>query len=188
VTYKDVVVMSPSEGTSELQRIDPVKHRTVGRPVPFKAAPTDLDPNADRAVELTALPPTLSTWEPDLSKHLDLKVPADGVPSDVVKSLDDWVTDLEANTLVRFDALDGKLKAKIPMPLKPDGLAEDGNVLWVACQSGFVQRVNEKTGKKIGSEIDTGPLTGEIAAQLDVAWAAGPSYLVRIENREGSSR
>src|SRR5262249_23137349 len=145
VTFKDVIVMSPSDGGSKLERIDPAKHRVIGAPHPFKAAPTDLDPDGDGAAELSALPPTLTTWQPGLGSRQDLKVPTDGIPAELLKAGDGWATDIEANTLVRFDLFDGKLKGKFPMPLKPNGLAEDGDIIWVACESGAVQRVSEKT-------------------------------------------
>jgi hypothetical protein len=184
VTFTDVVVLTTSDDGGQLQRIDPKTHRAKGEPLEAGGAPTDIDPYADSTIELTAFPPTLTTYDKQLENPYDVKVPTDGVPVDVFLGGDAWATDVESNTLVRFGNTDGKLMAKIPMPLKPSGIADDGDILWVASQSGSVQRVSQKSNLKVGGEIDTGPLTGQITAILGVAWAAGPSYLVRIEARE----
>ena len=104
--------------------------------------------------------------------------------SDVVAT---WVSDVETNLLTKFDSVDGRKLAQVRMPLDPEGIAVDGDILWVACGSGVVQRVSSKSGRKVGGEIDTGPLTGQIDALLGVAWAAGPDYLVRIQNREAAT-
>jgi hypothetical protein len=184
VTEKYVVVLTSSDDGGFLQRIDPKTHRKVGKAVEAGGAPSDLDADFENVLEMTALPPTLTDWEPDLSNHNDVKIPIDGVPADLQNDPPwAWVTDFQDDVLVRFDALDGKRLAMISMPDKPDGIAEDGDILWIATQSGFIQRVNRKTNKKVGPVIDPGPLTGDIQAQLGVAWAAGPSYLVRIEPR-----
>jgi hypothetical protein len=184
VTSQDVIVLSGDEDHARLQRVDRVRHRAIGNPVKPGGAPSDLDDYGDGARELTAFPPTLTSWGADLDHQSDVKVPIDGVPADLLnEGPDAWVTDFSDDVLVRFDDISGKRIAKIPMPDKPDGMAEDGDILWVASQSGAVQRVNTKTNKKVGPVIDPGPLTGDIEAELGVAWAAGPSYLVRIETR-----
>jgi DNA-binding beta-propeller fold protein YncE len=184
VSTEDVYVLTSSDDGGYLQRIDPKTHKTVGKPVKGGGAPSDLDAYVDSVLEMTAFAPTVTNWDADLGDHRDTKIPIDGVPADMHNSPPDmFVTDFSNDVLVRFDTITGKRIAKIPMPEKPDGIAEDGDILWVATQSGFVQRVNSKTNKKVGPVIDPGPLTGDIQAELGVAWAAGPSYLVRIEPR-----
>ena len=94
-----------------------------------------------------------------------------------------WVTDSLYDEVVRFDATTGKALSKVKVAHKPDGLADDGDTVWVATRSGIVERLDAETAKRL-DPIDTkGPLAGDIAVSAGVAWAPGTDDLVRIEPR-----
>ena len=170
-----------------LQRIDPQTHQPVGKRLKERGFALDLDADGEGVNLMTGIPPTLTHYDADLKNPMSVKIPSDGVVSDLSDVVQTWVADVETNMLTKFDSFDGRRLAQVRMPLDPATIAVDGDVLWVACDSGVVQRVHSKTGRKVGAEIDTGPLTGQIDALLGVAWAAGPDYLVRIENREAAT-
>ncbi len=96
---------------------------------------------------------------------------------------DGWITDSLYNEVIRFDATSGKALNKVKVALKPDGIADGGDVVWIATRSGMVERLDAKTAKRL-TPIDTkGPLSGDIAVSAGVAWAPGADDLVRIEPR-----
>jgi DNA-binding beta-propeller fold protein YncE len=184
VTDGDVVVLSP-DGDGKLQRVDPETHRTVGEPYDLGGSPTDLDAGGARAAEVTALPPQLHRFAPELGKPQTIDIETDGVPAELLlRGPDGWVTDSLYNEVVRFDAITGKALNRAKDALKPDGIADDGEgVVWVATRSGMVERLDAKTAKR-SAPIDTkGPLSGDIAVVGGVAWAPGADDLVRIEPR-----
>jgi serine/threonine-protein kinase len=187
VTDKDVVVHANVDDGLFLQRIDPQTHEPVGRRLEEQGFALDLDADGEGINLMTGIPPTLTRYDGNLANPTSVKIPADGVVVDLSDVVETWVSDTQENTLTKFDPFDGRRLAQVRMPLDPAGIAVDGNVLWVACDSGVVQRVDSKTGRKVGDEIDTGPLTGQIDVLLGVAWAAGPDYLVRIQNREAAT-
>ena len=128
VTDEDVVVLSP-DGDGRLQRVDPATHRTVGEPYHLGGSPTDLDAVADRAVEVTALPPQLHRFGPELDKPQTIDIETDGVPAELLlDGPDGWVTDSLYNEVIRFDATTGKALNKVKVALKPDGIADDGDL------------------------------------------------------------
>jgi len=182
-----VVVHANVDDGLFLQRIDPQTHEPVGRRLKEQGFALDLDADGPGVNLMTGIPPTLTHYDENLRNPTSVKIPADGVVVDLSDVVETWVTDTQENTLTKFDPFDGRRLAQVRMPLDPAGIAVDGDILWVACDSGVVQRVSSKTGRKVGGEIDIGPLTGQIDVLLDVAWAAGPDYLVRIQNREAAT-
>jgi hypothetical protein len=83
---------------------------------------------------------------------------------------------------VRFDIFTGKrLGAPVKVAPQPDGIAADGDDVWMASRSGSVQRFSARTGRPAGPPVKTGPLAGDIAASADVVWAEGTNDVVRIE-------
>jgi len=185
VTSEDVVVLSP-DPDGRLQRVDAARHRTIGEPYDLDGAPTDLDANGDRAVEVTALPPQLHRFAPTLGEPETIDIEADGIPAELLLSgPDGWITDSMYNEVIRFDALSGKALDKVKVGRKPDGIAADGDDIWVANRGGTVERLDAKTARRRGPAIDAkGPLSGDIVASGGVVWAAGTDDLVRIEPRE----
>ncbi len=190
VTSRDVVVMSPDgpgKRKSRLQRIDPATHRTLGKPLVFGGAPTDIDADGDRAVELTALPAQLTTFSPTLTKPQTIDIKGvDGIAAELLlNGGDGWLTDFQFNEVDRFDALDGKLLNKLKVGREPDGIASEGDVIWVAERGGMVDRIDPKTAKPVAPPLDAhGPLSGDIAVRGGVVWASGTNDVVRIEPRE----
>jgi streptogramin lyase len=181
-----VVVLSPSDFGGKLQRIDPATHQVAGPPLKLGGAPTDLDAYADRAVESLALPPMLVRFDSDVRTYKHVPIPTDGIPAELLIDGrgNGWVTDSETNRVVRFDPLTGKAIGKpVKVAAKPDGIASDGDDVWVASRSGSVQRFSAKTGKPVGPAVKTGPLAGDIAVSAGVVWAEGTSDVVRIEPR-----
>ena len=79
------MVLSP-DGDGRLQRVDPETHRTVGEPYPLGGAPTDLDALGDRVVEITALPPQLHRFGPELGKPQTIDIETDGVPAELLRA------------------------------------------------------------------------------------------------------
>jgi YVTN family beta-propeller protein len=66
-----------------------------------------------------------------------------------------------------------RVSATIPVGGGPDGMAVDGNVLWVTDQvENVVRRVNVKTNKTIGSPIPVGRNPDGVAAERGTAWVA----------------
>ncbi len=187
VTMRDVVVHANVDDGLFLQRIDPQTHKPVGKRLKEDGFALDLDADGEGVNLMTGLPATMTYYDAKLANPTSVKIPSGGVVSDLSDVVQTWVVDVETNMLTKFDPFDGRRLAQVRMPLDPAGIAVDGDVLWVACDSGVVQRVSSKTGRKVGGEIDTGPLTGQIDALLGVAWAAGPDYLVRIQNREAAT-
>ncbi len=187
VTNADVVVHANFDDGLYLQRIDPETHEPVGKRLQEEGFALDLDADGDAVNLMTGIPPTLTHYDSELRNPTSVKIPSDGVVSDLSDEVQTWVVDVETNMLTKFDPFDGRRLSQVRMPLDPAGIAVDGDILWVACDSGVVQRVHSKTGRKVGAEIDTGPLTGQIDALLGVAWAAGPDHLVRIQNREAAT-
>ena len=187
VTSRDVVVHANVDAGLYLQRIDPETHEPVGKRLKEDGFALDLDADGEGVNLMTGLPATLTHYDGGLKNPTSVEIPSDGVVADLSDVVETWVSDVETNMLTKFDSFDGRRLAQVRMPLDPAGIAVDGDVLWVACDSGVVQRVSSKTGRKVGAEIDTGPLTGQIDALLGVAWAAGPDYLVRIQNREAAT-
>jgi hypothetical protein len=185
VTSEDIVVLSP-DPDGRLQRVDAARHRTIGAPYDLGGAPTDLDANGDRAVEVTALPPQLHRFAPTLGEPETIDIEADGIPAELLLSgPDGWITDSMYNEVIRFDALSGKALDKVKVGRKPDGIAADGDDIWVANRGGTVERLDAKTARRRGPAIDAkGPLSGDIVASGGVVWAAGTDDLVRIEPRE----
>jgi len=185
-TDDSVVVLSPSDFGGKLQRIDPRTHRATGRPLKLGGAPTDLDAYADRAVESLALPPIFVRFDKAVRTYTHVAIPTDGIPAELL--IDGrgvgWVTDSETNQVVRFDPLTGKrVGAPVKVAAQPDGIAADGDDVWVASRSGSVQRFSARTGRPVGPAVKTGPLAGDIAASAGVVWAEGTSDVVRIEPR-----
>ena len=178
------MVLSP-DPDGRLQRVDPRTHRTVGEPYELGGAPSDLDAVANRVAELTALPPQLHRFQPELGKPETIDIEADGVPAELLlKGTDGWITDSLYDQVARFDASTGKVLNKVKVANKPDGIADGDDVVWVATRSGIVERLDAETAKRL-EPIDTkGPLSGDIAASGGVAWAPGADDLVRIEPRE----
>jgi hypothetical protein len=156
----------------------------VGEPYELGGSPTDLDAVADRVVEITALTPQLHRFGPELGKPQTIDIETDGVPAELLlDGPDGWITDSLYNEVIRFDATSGKALNKVKVALKPDGIADGGDVVWIATRSGMVERLDAKTAKRL-TPIDTkGPLSGDIAVSAGVAWAPGADDLVRIEPR-----
>jgi hypothetical protein len=181
----DVFAISTPQDGRRLQKIDAKRHRPAGKPVENGRTTTALVGHGEGAIQLWALPTSLTFWDKDLEQPHDVEIPVDGVPVDVLDTgAFAWVPTVDTSLLLSFDTATGKPAARIPMPPKPAGLDWEGELLWVASKTGFVQRVHPKSARKVGDPIDTGPLLGPIDLSLGVAWATGPSYLVRIENRD----
>ena len=148
VTSEDVVVLSP-DPDGRLQRVDPVRHRAIGKPYHLGGAPTDLDASGGRAIEVTALPPQLHRFAPTLGEPQSIDIEADGVPAELLlDGTKGWVTDSMYHEVVRFDALSGKALNTVKVGRKPDGIAADGDDIWIATRSGTVERLDAKTARK----------------------------------------
>ena len=184
VTSENVIAQATTRDDARLQLIDANRHRPIGKPIKGGGAPTALIPNATGAIELQGLSTMLIFRNNDLTESYDVEISPEGVPVDLIDYKGAWVPVIDTHMLMAFDTTTGKRLARIPMPLKPAGVASDSEILWVACRMGFVQRVHMETKRKVGDQIETGPLLGPIDVTLGVAWAAGPSYVVRIENRD----
>jgi virginiamycin B lyase len=111
------------------------------------------------------------------------KVAVGGQPCGVVAFLDDvWVTDAERAQLVRI--VGGKVAWRAPLDAAPCELVWGYGSLWVATQSGKLDRVDPKTGKVL-ARIAVGDTSYEPVVAFDSVWVTnrGSNTVSRIDPR-----
>ena len=169
-------IWAVSDAPARLLRIDPVRNRAVGRPVPVGRRPVDVavsgravwvaDAAADRALRV----------DPN-SDRVIARVPVGHRPGIVVADRQAvWVANLGDQTLSSIDPATN-LPAGAPVTLGKEiqDLALTPRWLWVAAADGTVSRLDRLTGDVRGTAVLVAPSPLAVGADGEGVWVASAS-------------
>jgi DNA-binding beta-propeller fold protein YncE len=190
-TGKDVVVLSRRQNGASLLRVNPKTRKPIGKPKEVAGAITDLAADGYEPQVLSAFPPEIRGYGPDLKKRTEYPIAVKTnknvlvavVGEMIIKSGVAWVI-ASTGDLVRVNLLTGTpVGRQLKVGREPRDIAVSDDSVWVPSEKdGTVTRIDLKTGRPVGRPIKVQDINGEIAVDPvnDDVWLSGARDIVRL--------